>query len=287
MDDRGEKHELIKRDSEENFLELFKEKTQKAFSWITSEESKIIVKIIASLTSSSIGDPTGLVIPLILDCADSLVRKRFLKHIPDLTQKIEAINTLNLKYVESEEGRKLLKDTMKQIIHETNEDKIGYLKQFLVKSYSEKNTDSERVTNFFKILSNMEPIHMKLLRVLKNPREIILEVCEQRKQNPRPEGKRPYGKLDSATFWEDHGMDDLNEFYLHSDPLVYVNGHKDLVTWNIIEAKFHHFWLYFQPSTFDSNIDTHIRGMQRWTTPFGEEFLKYVYNDSKETKESL
>jgi len=206
-----------------------------------------------------------------------------LKHIPDLANKMEAIGILNQKYVESEEGRKLLKDTMKQIIHETNEDKIEYLKQFLVKSYSNENTNTERITNYFKILSNMEPIHMKLLSVMRNPREIILAVCEQRKQNPRPEGKRPYGKLDSATFWEDDGRDDLNEFYLQSDPLVYINGCQDLITWNIIKSRFIHFWLYFQPSTFYENLDTHIRHMQQFTTSFGEEFLKYIYNDINES----
>lgn len=273
--------------ADEGFLskidDQIKDKIQQAGSWIFSADGKTIIKITSMLSSLAILEPIGFLIPLIIDASDIVVRKRFLKHLPDLASKISHIDNLNHVFADSEKGQKLLKDTMKQIIHETNEEKIEYLKQFLVKTYSDEHTDVERVTNFFKILSNMEPIHMKLLSVIKNPREIILEVCEQRKQNPRPEGKRPYGKLDSATFWEDDGRDDLNEFYLHSDPLVYTNGHKDLINWNIIESKFIHFWLYFQPTTFPQNLDTHVRNIQRWVTPFGEEFIKYLYDGSEKS----
>lgn len=272
--------------STEGFLskldDQIKNKIQQAGSWIYSVDGKTIIKITSMLSSLAILEPIGFLIPLIIDASDIVVRKRFLKHLPDLASKISNIDNLNFQFAESEEGQKLLKDTMKQIIHETNEDKIEYLKQFLVKTYSDENSNTERITNYLKILANMEPIHMKLLSVMRNPREIILDVCEQRKQNPRPEGKRPYGKLDSATFWEDDGKDDLNEFYLHSDSIVYTNGLKDLVTWNIIKTKFIHFWLYFQDSTFDTNVNSHIREIQQWTTPFGEEFLKYIHNDITE-----
>lgn len=260
-----------------------KDKLLQAGSWIYSGDGKTVIKIASTLSSLAIIEPIGFLVPLIIDASDIVVRRRFLKHLPDLASRISHIDNLNHGFADSEKGQKLLKDTMKQIIHETNEEKIEYLKQFLVKTYSDENMNTERVTNFFKILSNMEPIHMKLLSVIRNTREIILEVCEQRKQNPRPEGKRPYGKLDSATFWEDDGKDDLNEFYLHSDPLVYTNGHKDLINWNIIASKFNHFWLYFQPSTFPQNLDTHVRNTQRWVTPFGEEFIKYLYDGSEKS----
>lgn len=264
-----------------------KAKIQQAGSWIYSVDGKTIIKITSALSSLAIVEPIGFLIPLIIDASDIVIRKRFLKHLPDLASRISTIDNLNHQFAESEQGQKLLKDTMKKIIHETNEAKIEYLKQFLVKSYSDKNSDAERVTNFFKILSNMEPIHMKLLSVLRNSRDIMVTVSEQRRQNPRPEEKRPHGKSDSATFWKEDGIDDLNEFYLHSDPLVYINGHKDLVTWNIIANQFHHFWLYFHPTTLDTNLDHHIREMQRWITPFGKEFLKYIYDDSKGKKKSL
>ncbi len=264
-----------------------KDKIQQAGSWIYSVDGKIIIKITSALSSLAIVEPIGFLIPLIIDASDIVIRKKFLKHLPDLASRISAIDNLNHRFAESEQVQKLLKDTMKEIIHETNEGKIEYLKQFLVKSYSDENSDTERVTNFFKILLNMEPIHMKLLSVLRNPRDIMVEVSKQRIQNPRPEEKRPYGKSDSATFWKEDGIDDLNEFYLHSDPLVYINGHKDLVTWNIIANQFRHFWLYFDSTTFNSNLDNDIRIMQRQITPFGKEFLKYIYDDSKGKEKSL
>jgi len=66
-----------------------REKTSEVFSWLDSQEGKIISKTIASLASFAAGDPTGIVFPLILECADSSIRKRFLKHIPDLINRLE------------------------------------------------------------------------------------------------------------------------------------------------------------------------------------------------------
>lgn len=267
----------------ENIRSQLREKISNTTTWIYSSEGKSLTKIIASIASFVVGDPTGFVLPFIIESSDIIVRRRFLKHSSDLVNRLEENREhLNLNYVMSPEGQKMLKDTLRNIIQESNEEKIEYLKKFLLTSYSDKKPNSELINTFFRILTNMEPIHIKLLTVLKNPKEIMMYVANERKKNPRPVEKRPHGKAECVSYWSENEYDDLNNFYLHSDLVVYSNAHKDLVTWNILETKFHVFWLYFDKTTFDINLDGHLREIERWTTPFGKKFLEYVYDNDVE-----
>ena len=281
--------QIVESNNLENIEIQLRKKISNTTAWIYSSEGKLLTKIIASIGSFVVGDPTGFVLPFILESSDVVIRKRFLKHFPDLANRLEQNSShLNHNYIKSSEGQKLLKDTFRKIIQETNDEKIEYLKKFLLTSYSDKKSDYELINTFFKILTNMEPIHIKLLTVLKNPKEILINVANERKKNPRPVERRPHGKNDCVVYWSEDRNDDLNLFYLHSDPVVYSNAHKDFVTWNILETKFHKFWLYFDKTTFDDNLNTHLREIERWTTPFGKKFLEYVYsNDTKGTHESL
>lgn len=255
-------------------------KLQTTFTWLETEEGKLLSKGIAILSPIIVGDPIGFLFPFIIESADTVIRKKFLNHLNDIANKLESEKpNLNIDFIKSEEGQKLLKDTFRKIIQDSNEEKITYLKKFLLSSYSDKKPDAELTNTLFKILSNMEPIHIKLLTILKNPKEILIHVANEREKNPRPIGKRPHGKLDSAEYWSEDEYDDLNNFYLHSELIVYSNAHKDLVTWNILETKFHKFWLYFDKGTFESNLDTHLREIERWTTPFGKKLLEYLYRD--------
>lgn len=257
-----------------------RQKIDESVEWLYSTEwAGVSQKIIGSMGLFVVGDPIGFIFPLVVECTDIAVRKRFTKHVPDLMDSLEQKRSqLNLKYVHSSEGQKLLKDTLRTMIQETNEEKIKYLKQFLVTRYTSKNTDSELANMFFKILINMEPIHINLLAVLKNPREIILSIANKRKNNPRPEDDRPYGKHDCAVYWSEDKYDDLNQFYLASNLAVYSNAHNDLVTWNILKAKIPKFLLYFDPDTFDSNMESSIRNMTYAITPVGTKFLDYIYD---------
>ena len=79
--------------SEEYFLKInesLQEKVSSSVTWFNSEEGKIISRTIASLDSFVIGDPTGIVLPTILESADLTIRKRFLKHFPDLVEKLNS-----------------------------------------------------------------------------------------------------------------------------------------------------------------------------------------------------
>lgn len=270
-----------------NIRNQLKDKLQTSLFWLNTTEGDILSKGIKILSSFIVGQPIGFLLSFIIECADSTIRKEFLPNLLDVANRLENEKSLNKNFIQSPEGQKLLKDTLRKIIQETNQEKIEYLKRFLITTYSDKTPDSELINIFFKILTSMEPTHIKLLTILKNPKEIITKVANERKKNPRLEGERPYGKNNhSVYFTEDHN-DDLNNFYLHIDPVIYSNAHKDLVTWNILEIKIRKFWLY-DDDIPGSNFDSLIRDIERWTTQFGRQFLDHIYkNDSQRQEKSL
>lgn len=257
--------------------ERVKTELQTALSWLDTIDGRILLKGISSISPYIVGSPIGFLFPFIIESTDMMVRKRFLRGLTDIGNELDyERSNLNMDFIKTPEGQQLLKNTFRKIIQENSEEKIEYLRKFLITSYSDKKPDSELTNAFFKILENMEPIHIKLLTILKNPKEILLKIAEQRKQNPRSVSERKYGKSDYALYWEVTGQDDINEFYLQTNPIVYHNALKDLVKWNIIETVFMRHWIYFG-STFNDNFTTMVHEMQRWTTDFGEQFLDSIY----------
>lgn len=255
-------------------------KMKKTYEWIHTDEGQIIVRAITSLSSYVVGDPTGVLMPSIFDSADDLIRKRFLNDVPDLINRLDKIKSqINFAFVKSDDGQKLLRDTIKNIIHETNEEKINYLKQFLISSYTESNPDYAIIKNYYKILENMEPIHIKLLTILKNPEGILRDIAGKRRNARYLDEKRRHGMKNCLIVWNsDDDGDDLNIFYLKTDPLVYQNALKDFLNWNITSMVFLKHWVYFQNDTFEENFANLIRDITRFITPFGRKFIDFVYS---------
>jgi len=160
--------------------ESIQNKAKDAFLWINTSEGKIITKTIASLTSYVVGDPTGMLFPTILECADYTIRKRFTKHIPDLVQKLEE-NKMNLneKFIKSEFAQTLLRETIKEIVNEPDEEKIKTLKQFLVSAYVQEDPKEAVLRNYKKILLEMDGMHIQILSVLSNPQKISLDIIKK------------------------------------------------------------------------------------------------------------
>lgn len=255
------------------------EKIKTSLNWMKGEEGKILTRGISVISPFIVGEPIGFFLPFILQSANVIIRKRLLKHIPDLANKLqENKEKLHLEFIQGEIGQKLLRDTIQQIIHETNEEKINHLKSFLINAYSDDG-DKEVILSCQKAFLNMEPIHIKLLSIIKNPKEILREVAEKRKKEPRKLDEMRYGKLDYVLYWEPLASDDdINKFYLHADPILYQNGLKDLVTWNILETVFYKKWLYFD-HTFDGNFESMINEVDRYTTVFGKRLLNFIYGN--------
>lgn len=255
-----------------------KKKLSQVGSWIFSSDGLKISKIISSLGSFVVGEPIGFLLPFIIESTDIVIRKRFLKHFPDLVDKLQKNkDKMNLEFVRGEIGQELLRETIQKMIHETNEEKINHLKSFLINAYS-KDSDEAIIKNCQKILLNMDPIHIKILSILRNPEKILRDVAENRKQNPRSENESLYGKNQYVLYWEPLADDDINMYYLKTNPMLYENSLKDLVTWNILETVFLKSWVYFD-HTFEQNFQSILRDIYRWTTPFGQQFLEFIYDN--------
>jgi len=265
----------------DDFLPKIKDKAKELGFRVTDEIYQCIQKSTVLLPSIVGSD---LVIATFVPMIPSLVydivkRELFEKNIPDLAELLKQNrNNLNLDFIQSPLGREIFQKTVNQMLEYSKQEKIRHLKLFLINVYSSNNPDEELIQNCQKILLNMEQIHIKLLTILRTPEQILRNIAEQRKQNPRNENQQKYGKSKYVLYWEPEGDDDINKFYLKSNNMVYRNGLKDLVTWNILQTEFQKCWVYYDtPTNFESNFQSHINEIKRWTTPFGKQFLDFIY----------
>lgn len=155
---------------------------RKAYTWLHTEEGQIVVNVIGSLSSYVVGDPTGVLMPSIIQSADVGIRRRFLSRIPDLLTKLdEKKSMINEEFMKSENGQDLLRDTLKHLIEESNEEKANLHKKFLVNSYVRTDTSKERISTYMKILVSLDNIDLQILQVLWKPDKIVREIIESKK----------------------------------------------------------------------------------------------------------
>lgn len=203
-------------------FDQLKPKLVNVFSWIESDEGKIIANVITSLGSYVVGDPTGLLFPTILNCTDYGIRKKVLKHFPDIMEKLNNEQALlNMEFIRSELGQQLLRDTFNAIIKETEEEKITKLKSFLISAYKQEKPDNLFIRSCYRHLMLMDVIHIQILAIFNNPESVIRKICEERIESDARTIKIP---------------DDLNPFFLKMDENIYSNVIKELENWDILNG---------------------------------------------------
>lgn len=192
------------------------------FSWMDKKEGKIIVKAISSLASFAVGDPTGMVFPLLIECADYGVRKRFLKHFPDLMKRLEnEKGRIDQEFVKTETGQQILRDTLREIIRQSDEEKIEALKSFLVSSYLHTNHDELLLKRYHKILLQMDLTHIRILAAFTDPEEVIRQIMKN-KNDRHPQLFIPI---------------DFNKYYLKLPEVIFSSAFLELKNWGLIEHK--------------------------------------------------
>jgi hypothetical protein len=137
----------------ENFLVKIKGKANELGIVVKDELFQLLSKSTMNL-QSVVGKELVLatVVPMIPSLiADTLKRELLEKHVPDLGERLkENYSQLNHEFIKTPEGRKLFKETVTQILEETNEEKIEFLKKFLLRSYLVENPDFERIRKYMK-----------------------------------------------------------------------------------------------------------------------------------------
>lgn len=154
---------------------------RKAYDWIHTDEGQIIVNVIQSLSSYAVGNPIGLLTPSIIQSADLMIRKRFLKRVPNLMDKLDKVSPqINEDFLKSDTGQNLLRQTLTKLIEEENDEKSEMYKRFLINCYTNLDVKKERISTYMNILTSLEPIQLKILGVLCKPEETVERILEKR-----------------------------------------------------------------------------------------------------------
>ena len=239
--DKSENSENLPTVNENSVLSKLKDTLQSkistTYSWINTGEGKIVSRIIASLGSFAVGDPTGMIVPLILECSDHVVRKRFIKHFPDLLNKLESEKLkINEKFLKSAVGQQLLRDTLREIIHEDNEEKIEYLKSFLLNSYVQQNPNEIVIKRYQKLLLQMDSSHLQILSSISSPYVATLKVVKDLTLDI---------VLGGAA--DNINLKDYNTHYFKMNKTIFETSIQDLKTWGIADLPDFNFGLKDPP----------------------------------------
>ncbi len=197
-----------------------------SITWFNSVEGKIIGRTIASLGSFVVGDPTGIVFPVILESANLTIRKRFLKHFPDLVEKLNREKSkMNEDFFKSDMGQDLLRETINHIVKETNEEKIEFLKKFIMTSYTLDDPQEIKLKKYEVILTQMNSLDIQLLQLFCKPQKFTHEL-RIIKNKLDDEGKATYQLL---------LPDDLNDYNFKVDEGLFLASYKSLINWGLIQ----------------------------------------------------
>lgn len=156
-----------------------KSEFEQVFLWLGKSEGQLLSNSLMTL-SALLPQPFGIVFPMVMQCSDYLIRERFLKHFPDLVTKLAAEKSrINEEFLKSPEARELLRDVLGEIIKQTDEEKIEYLKKFLLNSYAMVDMNYQEINEFLEILKSFQPTQLQILNILVNPQVTVEKIIEK------------------------------------------------------------------------------------------------------------
>jgi hypothetical protein len=239
---------------------------QTVFSWLDTIDGKILINGISTISPHIIANPVGFLFPFILESADAIVRKRFLKSLSDIGKRLEENESkLDTDYIKTPEGQQLLKNTLRNLIQENNEEKTEYLKQFLINAYVKTDIEKEKIEEYFNILTSLQPSQLQILKIFLIPDNTIDEIIKKISNIESDEilfslknNLRDYMEIDEQLF-------DVYVQKLDSVGLISVKG--KAVDWS-------------GGGYYKTHIDQLKSSMNRdaksMLTPFGKTFIKFI-----------
>jgi hypothetical protein len=157
---------------------------QNALTWINSEDGLMLSNAIKSLGSYLMVGPTEIILPYIFDLSNSTLRRRFLPDFSDLMNRLdEESGGMNESFLKSELGQELLKETIRELINQTDEEKREYHKRFLINAYTMPDISLEKKRTFMNILTSLDRIDLEILKALWHPEDIVNEIIGKNKIN--------------------------------------------------------------------------------------------------------
>lgn len=239
--------------------------------WVKTNPG-IIVKGSAVSLASAFGLPEladSIFTSMITDSLDLTNTIKNSHHISDLADLLHAKKgEINQSFIESNYGHKLIKELIKEIINEVDEDRINYLKNFFVNATTSQNMKEQTIMMFHEKLLQMQPIHLQVLHALHEPREpikYILSKNKNMKQLKLPADFNVYVKADSFIF--DATIDDLR-------------------TWNILKSSVGESTIGNVFKDVGVTVNSAVRDTNHRFSGLGDEFVKFM-KDGEITTNSI
>lgn len=212
------------------FLAVLKSRTKELRYHIT-DEILSNVNHSTALLQASLGNELIIAtfIPMIPQLIFDQVKKRiFDKEIPDLGDRLHSVNEkLNHEFINSIEGRRLFQKSVEEIISNSDDKKIEYLKQFITSSFTLEDPQEIKLKKYREILIQMTSLDIKLLELFCKPQKFIQEL---RSIKHKRDDKR-------KTTYQLLLPEDLNDYHFKIDEGLFRASYKSLINWGFIQHK--------------------------------------------------
>lgn len=162
-------------DKESFFIQL-KEKTQQIGIEAKDEFYKLLNESTCFLPAI-IGNDLVLAtfVPMIPSLIFDEVKQRLLyKDISDLGEKLSEVKDhIDYDFMKTTKGKRLFQDIIKEILDQTDQEKIDSFKALLINSMVRTNVKTEEKEIRFNILKNLTIRHIKFLKLLRDPEKYV------------------------------------------------------------------------------------------------------------------
>jgi len=173
------------------------------------------------------------------------------------------------KFYKSEFGQKLLKDTLNDIIHEQDEDKIEFHKQFLLNTYKKPEKGNELLQAYKDLLRSLDSVQLRILSFLYQPDKQVREIIEKLRENEGNESPQYQLKTNLVSaFGIDKLLFDTAAIRLEAANLISMKGKAEE-------------WCQgdYRDSPLEESIARINDEAHKLLTEYGINFIKFVIRD--------
>ena len=121
-------------------------------------------------------------------------------------------------FIQSDEGRKIFQTLIEEILNKADDEKIHFLKKFIIFSYTQEKPSEVISRHYRNILLQMDSIHLQILSVISNPQNVSLDIIKK----TLSEGKDSF-KI----------VDNYNQF-LKINYTIFTKSVRELSGWSIL-----------------------------------------------------
>lgn len=206
----------------------------------------------------------GILTQLGMELYDPLKRAIFVKEGKKVSEELEKCHdSLDFEFIYSEKGRKILRDVFKEIINETEEEKINYLRSFLVSTYTKQDMERVRTEDYWDTLISSKPVDLQILKIVYQPRETVKQILE---------------RILQPGIEQTHNIKDEIGKTLGFDPGVYERALKRLSDNGVIASIPNNTgWsnARYAKKDLEVAINATTTDVQNVVTQFGKDFIRY------------